>query len=227
MKKFIAMILIVAMCCTVPTTVFASTQANDSNIIKKSDVISTVKTRVEIAEEKSKIYKDIYVQLKQQNKTELMGEFIAAVNPMIEMGIYEKNDPEYVAASATYTLSNGGVIGYQNSIGGYVVNTYLTPTQFNKYLKEGLKTTAGTIIKQILGFTPGGWGVFFTALFSLQTVVTKAQINKVLNESGGYGIIMNVSDASGANRGSAILAWKTHPKASLPSGAKNIHVQKF
>lgn len=108
------------------------------------------------------------------------------------------------------------------------MSTYLTPSQFNKYIaEESTKTTVGEIINAIIGYkAPTKWGKMYAALCIINTIIRAVEVRNVLN-NGGYGNIMNVSDISGANKGSTIMIWRNHPKAVVPAGSLDVHVQRF
>lgn len=214
--------------CSSTIAVFATTEKVSNNFLGIETSLG-IKVNTDITKEKARVYADIMRQLEAQGQTALFEHFKEAIAPEIEAEIYAKYGIEPSAAkSTTYTLSNGGVVGYHNSIGGYVLSTYLTPSQFNKHIaEESTKTTVGKIINAIIGYkAPTGWGAIYSALCLINTIIRNAEVKNVLN-NGGYGEIMNVSDISGANKGSTIMIWRNHPKAVVPAGSLDVHVQRF
>lgn len=223
--RIVCMVLICSIFFTGTVVVFADTKSEMNSYIGNQAGLG-LKINSEISREKAEIYMDVMEQLREQNAEDLFCHYKNEIDPMIEMDVYERNGIQLASTSSkTYTLSNGGVVGYSNSIGGYVVKTCLTPSQFKKYVVNESKLKVGDVIEILLGFVPG-WGTFFSSLFAINTIIKKAQINTVL-EKGGYGTILNVSDISGANKGSSITVWSNHPKVVIPAGSSNIHVQKF
>lgn len=139
--------------CSSIVAVFATTEKLSNNFLGIETSLG-IKVNTDITKEKARVYADIMRQLEAQGQTALFEHFKEAIAPEIEAEIYAKYGIEPSAAkSTTYTLSNGGVVGYHNSIGGYVLSTYLTPSQFNKYIaEESTKTTVGEIINAIIGY---------------------------------------------------------------------------
>lgn len=219
MKRFISLTLMVAI-------FFAS--SSFSFAYEKPSEHKAINIEKQIALAKEKEYTELYKQLEEQNALNLIDQFIEALDPIIENEIMLENDCAVTPYSTTktYTASKGCVLGYKNSIGGYVLSTYVLPEIGNKYIISKKTFTIATIANMYLGLIPS-WGTAFSALFSLKLLALSSQSDSV-KEAGGYAQIMNIRDASGIENATYIRGWNTYPKVKLStSGLSDIHYKAY
>lgn len=232
MKKIISVLLTMVMFTTFCIPIYAA------NINTPAEV-TEAKIAAEIQSEKERIFDSVYKQLEAQDAVGLMDIYIEILTPKIEAEVLSCYGVEMTSArSTTYTLSNGGAIGYDGISDAVVLDVYYTAEQYREYQNahtdaaEGLKsfTIKGVFsylvealnIKDMVS-SISKWGSIFDALVSLKSWSDELA-QKNVNNADGYAEIINVSAAGGTETGSTVIGWDNHPKAVVPDIAKNVNV---
>lgn len=236
MKKVLSFILSTVML----VTLIIPASATETNV---SDDIEAI-IASEIQCEQERIFASVYAQLEQQNATELMDIYMEILTPKIEAAVYSDHGLSTTAtrASKTYTLRNGGSIGYNSISDSVVLDVYFTDDQFRVYQNEHAGVLSGAIsfsISSVLTFlfnrskldqdyahAISGWGFIYNVLLlGKSTADTYAQTS--VNNADGYAEIINVSATGGSSTGSVIIGWSNHPRVIVPDTASNINLEPF
>ena len=147
-----------------------------------------------------------------------------------EYGLLSARD----VSTYVYSFPNGGTIGYNDVLNTTVLDTFMTPSQFDDYV---WKKVASDIITgqaesclsdlfSAMGITFGPWGAIYQFLSGLSAVVTASAINDVRN-NGGWGEQIAVSASGGAETSCVLITWSSHPNAIIPGTATNIKPEAF
>lgn len=225
MKKLTALFLAIVMCMSLCIPAFA----DDITAIDTAELEAVIQAEIEA--EKARIFADVYAQLAEQNATGLMDTYIEILTPKIEVNVRTQYGENLVTPMEDdgYRFPNGGTIGYVNSLGATVLDTYMTPNQVEEYisptlLSEDLLTALEFVIGPAmvgLGVVIGEWGIVYSLLADFTTRSTIAQGKSVI-AAGSYANIINVCTAS--EQGSTMIGWSSHPRVTVPSGVTDLHV---
>lgn len=178
----------------------------------------------EITKREEIAFMEVYEQLKEQNAISHMPIYKEYISSMIEAEVRKayNSDISPQAATVSYYLPNGGVVGYVSTLGSTtVLSTYLNHQDTLDYLAH----SDGSFIKIVTSFATGlikGWGPAFSALFALDALADYMGRQSV-HRAGDYAIIMKVRDIAGTQSISTI-GWSAYPYANVPSDATNINI---
>ena len=172
------------------------------------------------------------------------GIYVEILTPKIEANVLARYGVETAStrASTSYTLRNGGAIGYHGISDAVVLDTFYTAEQYRIYqnahidVADGVKSFSISKLLSYLSKKLGlvkdyaeaisGWGLVFGILSNLNSWYTSSA-QKSVNNADGYAEIINVSAAGGTEQGSTIIGWKNYPIAVIPDIATDIHVQRY
>ena len=220
MKKILCTILCLTLVLTSTCFVFAS----DSETM-----YGTLDIERQIEAAKATEYAELHRQLEAQGALELMDMFVAELDKIIENEVLMTNGIDTsVYSTNDYRLNypDGGLLGYENSIGGHVLSTYVLPEIGEQYIIPGETLTIAEIANLFLGTIPA-WGQAFSMLFSLKIKALASQSTSIEN-ADGYAQIMNVRDISGSENATYIRGWTTYPYINVTTaGLSNIHFTSY
>ncbi len=228
MKKIVSALLAIVMSLSLCT----------STLALNSEMQEVLEERVEteIVREKEAIFDLVYAQLEAQDAESMMPIYEAILGPQIEANVRQ----EYGMLAQTeeqYIFEEGGILKYE-TLGAYVLQTYMTPEKFDDYLVgqlnpfgeitmgliwEGLSRAAGlasTYLKTIVG----AWGYAYDLLAAVNMIISYYAIQEV-EANGSYGVTVAVQ--SGADRSSVLIPWENPFRAVVPPVASNVDSVDF
>lgn len=228
-KRFVSILLAPAMCMGLAVPGFAA-EPNKENVTLEQ-------IEAEIRAEKDRIYATVREQLMAQNAIHMIDTYMEALAPQIEITVKERYNTT-AASIVPYSVvrkvyfPNGGMIAYTGkATGANVLSVYMTPDQFDKYIKEaGYSYTLGAIIEAALGYMPA-LGIAFAAISSLTLVATTAQVYNITHRANeadnGYAQTMSIQEPSG-DTSSVLVYWEGHPYGTISQDLnENITTQAF
>lgn len=205
-------------------------------VIQNAQITATI--AAEIEQEKAILFEIVYRQLEQQNATGMMPLYEEILTSEIEKEVkdrYSQRSEDEIMGTTT-TLTKGGIVAYTTSAGAQVATTYLLNTQTGSYqvgtvFDAVMSYLAGELMGLGKNWIPGINHVLFVyrALMLVHTVLSIVQWQNALGGANGFVRIMNVQDASGVEKSSAVLPWTNYKRAYVPSTseASSIVVNPF
>lgn len=213
-KRLWSVVLTLAMCMSLSVPAFAT-----ESEISESQIMAEIQKMEEV------VWADLYRQLEMQDALGLIDLFKAELRPEIEARVMSKYGKESLslatrATDMKYTFTNGGYVAY-TSLNAYVLKTFYTPAQVDKYLKKD--NTIGDIFEALLGEIPN-IGTFFDAFFAAKAILDDMGM-KEIEEAGGYGMTMQIR--GGTEDATYIYGWFDYPYAYVYGDATIIETGKF
>ncbi len=228
MKKIVSALLAIVMSLGLCT----------STLALNSEMQEVLEERVEteIVREKEAIFDLVYAQLEAQDAESMMPIYEAVLGPQIEANVRQKYGM-LVERETQYIFEEGGILKYE-TLGAYVLQTYMIPKDFEDYLVgqlnplgeacmagvwKGISVAAG-LAEGYLSQLVEKWSGICTVLSLVNAVLDYWAIEEV-RDNGGYGVLVAIQ--SGADKSCILIPWENPFRAVVPPAATNLKTVNF
>lgn len=228
MKKIVSALLAIVMSLSLCTSTLA--------LNSQMQEVLEEQVEIEIVQEKEAIFDLVYAQLEAQDAESMMPIYEAVLGPQIEANVRQKYGM-LAQTEEQYIFEEGGILKYE-TLGAYVLQTYMIPNDFQEYLVKqenpfgeicmatvwgGLSLAAGLAQGYLLQFVTA-WGAVYTALGHVNAIIDY-YAEKAVNDNGGYGVLVAIR--SGADQSSVLIPWENPFRAVVPPVASNVDPVDF